>query len=296
MNQKMSKLGDAIKAVYERANDLSGGSLDIMRNAVQRFSDARAPEAAASMAYYAVFSLFPLLLVLVGVGSFFLKSEQAYRKVVEFAAEAFPISRDLIERNIQRVLELRGPVGIVGLMGSLWSATGLFTTLAHNINRAWPRAESRGFLKRRLVALGMVGSLAGLLALSLVSTVVINLLPGLGLPLWGSASIYKTQLWMAFSALIRWMFKFFMFLALYRWVPNTEVKWSEAIWGALVAAFAWEITTSAFAWYLRSGLARYELVYGSLGAVVALMFWIYLTSLITLFGTYISAAIAQRSR
>jgi membrane protein len=291
----MTSFADKAKAIYRRANDLSGGSLDILRETFQRFNDARASEAAAGMAYYALFSLFPLLLALVAAGSFFLESERAYREVVDLVTQAIPVSRGLIERNIRRVLELRGTVGIVGLIGLLWSATGVFTILDNHINRAWPEAETRNFLEKRLVALGMVGVLAGLLVLSLFSTAVLNLLPRLQVPLWGGVSIYETSLWAIVSKLVPGLFISLMFLSLYRWVPNTEVKWSGAVWAALVAAFAWEATASAFTWYLSSGLARYELVYGSLGAVVALMFWIYISSLITLLGAYLSAAINQHT-
>ncbi len=291
----MRILKDGLRPIYRRVNHLSGGSLGILRIAFQRFNEARAPEAAAGMAYYALFSLFPLLLALVAAGSFVLKRDQVYQELIGVVPEAFPISRELIERNIKRVLELRGTVGIVGLIGLLWSGMGVFTALAHNINRAWPYAEPRSFLRRRLVALGMIGTLAVLLILSLLSTSVLNLLPQLQVPLWDRLTIYETLLWAALSNLIPWLFAFLLFLALYRWVPNTEVKWRAAFWGALVAALAWKIAANILAWYISSGLARYELVYGSLGAVVALMLWIYLSSWITLFGAHLSAAVARHA-
>lgn len=269
--------------------------MDIVGRAIRRFSNNRAPQAAASMAYYALFSLFPLLLVLVSVGSFVLEREVVQKRLLEYVTTTLPVSQQLIRQNVERVLKLRGPVGIAGLIGLLWSATGFFNTLAHNINRAWPEADVRGFLERRLVALGIVGSLAGLLVLSLVSTAVLDLLPRLRIPVWGDASFYEALAWRALSNLIPWLFKFLMFLALYRWVPNTEVRWSAAAWGALVAALGWELITNAFSWYLGSGLARYELLYGSLGAIVALMFWIYLSSWIALFGAHLSAAVARVS-
>lgn len=284
-----------LKAIYNQVNGLSGGSLDILSRAIQRFNATRASEAAASMAYYTVFSLFPLLLALIAVGSFVLSRQQIQQQLMKSVEEALPVSQVLIEKNIQRVLELRGTVGIVGLIGLLWSATGVFTTLTNNVNRAWPGADPRSFLKRRLVALGIVGGLAGLLIFSLASTAVVNLLPWLSVPLLGSVSLYATSLWAILSNLIPWLFKVFMFLALYLWVPTVEVKWSAALLGALVAALAWELVTAAFTWYLSSGLASYELVYGSLGTIVALMFWIYLSSWITLFGAHLSAAIARPS-
>jgi membrane protein len=289
----MTKLTDRLEAVFRRADGLSGGVLSILKGAIQRFGEARASQAAAGMAYYALFSLFPLLLFLVAAGSFVLDSEQAYQQAVGLVTEAVPISRELIESNFQQVLKLRGPVGIVGLVGSLWSASGFFTTLASQINRAWPKADARHFLARRLVALGMVGSLAALLALSLISSAVLNLLPRLQVPLGGGVSVYETPLWAVLSNAVPWLLTVFLFLGLYLWVPNTPVEGSAALGGALVAAAAWEVASNAFAWYLGSGLARYKVVYGSLGAVVALMLWIYISSWIILFGAHLSAAIAQ---
>jgi len=81
-------------------------------------------------------------------------------------------------------------------------------------------------------------------------------------------------------------------MALYRWVPNAKVRWSAAFWAALVVALVLEIAANAFAWYLSSGLARYRIVYGSLATVVALLFWIYLSGWIIIFGAHLSAAIA----
>ena len=66
--------------------------------------------------------------------------------------------------------------------------------------------------------------------------------------------------------------------------------------GAAVAAVGWELANGAFKWYLTSGLARYQLVYGSLGALIALMLWIYISSIIVLFGAHLSATIAMHTR
>jgi membrane protein len=274
-------------------NDHSGGSLNVVREAIRSFNDARASEAAASMAYYTIFSLFPLLLALVAAGSFFLQREWVYREVVRSVTEAIPVSQELIESNIQQVLEQREAVGVVGLAGLFWAGTGVFTVLARHINRAWTGAERRGLLERRLVAVGMVGMLAALLLLSLLSTHLLTLLPRLSLPLWEGVSIYGTPLWAILSSLLPGLVTFLIFLGLYRWVPNTQTRWSEAFWGALVVACAWEIAKGAFTWYLSSELAQYQLVYGSLGAVVALMLWIYLSSWLALFGAHLSAAVAR---
>ena len=295
--QQEEKLDLKSKAqtAYKRANQLSGGVLGIVKRAIESFGDARGSEAAAGMAYYTLSSLFPLLLSLVAAGSYVLDRQRVFQQVVDLVSNAFPISQGLIEENLRQVLELRGAVGLISLGVVLWSASGTFTILTRNINRAWTKAPPRGFLENRLVALGMVGSLTMLLVISLLISTALNVLSRFQVPLVNVESLYGTPLWTALSDLVPWFFIFLLFLALYRWVPNAEVKWSAAFWAALVVALAWEMAANAFAWYVSSGLARYRIVYGSLGTVVALMLWIYISSWIILFGAHLSAAIAQQT-
>jgi len=277
-----------IKKLYQKANRISGGRLDILKSALDSFSKTRAPQAAASLAYYAIFSLFPLLLVLVAGGSYILNSEQVYQSVTQWIQESLPVSPQLINENLRQVLDARGAVGIIGLLTLLWSASGFFTNLAYNINLAWQDASRRNFLEKRLVGLGMIAGLSGLLVLSLGLDWITNLVPLLNL---SSASLLGSSLWGLFSDFASWLTIFLLFLALYRWVPNTEVHWSATFWGALITSIAWKVATAGFTWYIGSGLGRYSLVYGSLGAIVALLFLIFIVSMITLFGAHLSAAI-----
>jgi membrane protein len=290
-----TKITQQARTTFRRANKLSGGVLGIIRDAIEGFTQARGSEAAASMAYYTLFSLFPLLLALVAGGSYLLDRQQVFQQVVDLVSNAFPISQKLIEENLVQVLRLRGAVGLIGLAVAIWSASGVFAILTRNINRAWTDAEPRGFFRSRLVALGMVGSLAVLLVTSLLLSTALNVLSRSQVPLVNLQSLYGTPIWTALSDVVPWLFIFLLFLALYRWVPNEEVPWRAAFCAALVVALAWEIAANAFAWYVSSGLARYQIVYGSLGTVVALMFWIYLSSWIILFGAHLGAAVARHA-
>jgi membrane protein len=289
----LASLQGRVEMTFQRVNDLSAGRLGIVKDAIDSFSKARGSEAAAGMAYYAVFSLFPLLLALVAIGSLVLDRQQIMDQVISLVSQAFPIGRDLIKQNLQQVIKLRSAVGLISLVGAFWSATGVFTVLSRNINRAWTDAEPRNLLESRLVALAMVGVLVLLLGLSVASTAAFNVLSQLQVPLGGGVSIYQTPLWTIGSTLVPWLFVFLLFLSLYRWVPNEHVPWSAAFWAALVVAAAWQIGARAFAWYVGSGLARYQLVYGSLGAIVALMAWIYLGSWLTFFGAHLGAALTR---
>ena len=277
-----------VKELYQNINHLSGERLDIIRNAIESFSETRAADSAASLAYYALFSLFPLLLLFIAVGSYFLDSAQIYETVTQLAQQVIPISSRIIDENLREVLEQRETIGIIGLVTLLWSASGVFTNLAYNINLAWPRARRYSFLQKRLMGVRIIAGLSGLLILAIIFDWISHLLLFLHIT---NVSFYDLSLWRLFSRVGSWLTIFLLFFALYRWVPITYVRWRSSFWGALFASSAWKIATTGFAWYVTSGFGRYQLVYGSLGAVVALLFLIYLIAMITLFGAHLSAAI-----
>ncbi len=290
------KFEDKLERYYQKGNRLTGGLLGIIRETFSRFGRLKATQGAASLAYYTFFSLFPLLLVLVSVSGYFITSERAKQQVIDFIGEALPVSRAIIQDNIDEVTELRGPLGLLGLIGALWSASAAFSTLAYHVNRAWLESERMGFLRQRLIALVMIGALFVLLLLSLASTTILNLLPRMNVSLFGGESVYDTIVWDVLSGIVPLLFSFILFLALYRWVPTTEVGWDAAVWGAVVAAVGWEVAKRAFAWYLGSGLSNYHVVYGSLSTIVILLFWIYISGLITLFGAHLCATLARHPK
>jgi len=258
----------------------------------QRFSETKALEAAAAIAYYAIFSLFPLLLFLIAIYSSVLKSDELKAQVLTSCDQFLPGSRDIVSENIRQVIELRGTVGLLGMIVLLWSATGVFAGIAQNINQAWKNAPARHFLHERFLALSMIAGLICFVVVSLIATAAFNLTIQIA-PLMG----HEVMAGMSFAG--RWFVRlmpFFgiltLFTLLYRLVPNTRVRWREAFSGALCAAGCWEVTKEVFAWYLGSDWNSYQLVYGSLAAVVALLLWVYICSIIILFGAHLSAGIA----
>lgn len=265
----------------------------VIKRTIQRFGKNRTPEAAAGIAFFGLFSLFPLLLILVGMGSSILNQPQAQEQVLHTLMEAFPFSVDIVEENVQKVLRARGTVQVFGWLGLAWSATSAFTVMTRNINQAWPNADRHNYIKMRLMAFAMLAGLVFVTGVLVVSNTVIRFLPQ---NLVGIASLFVSLRY--FSHVVIWILMFITLLWLYRWIPNTNVLWSEAAWGSLTATSGSVLVTAGFSWYVGSGsgLTNYNLVYGSLGAMVALMFWIYLLSFIILFGAHLSSSIAYYSR
>lgn len=282
-----------MERLLEKVDQATGGTPSIVRAAFRSFGTVRASQAAAGMAYYALLSLFPLALFLVSLGSLFLRQQTAYAQVMDYLANAIPVSRSLIDRNLQQIMEQRGPVGLIGLIGSIWSASGAFAILTKNLNLAWRQSDARGFIKERLLAIGIIMILAVLVLLAAFSTTLLGLLANADLPIVGQLLNEPGPIWQIGTRLVPWVVAFALFSALYRWVPTAQVDWKWAAIGALFASIAWEAAINLFAWYVASGLARFAIVYGSLGSVVALLIWIYYGSWITLFGAHLAAAAAR---
>lgn len=284
---------DRLRKIYRRLNQLSGGILGIIRRAFEGFSDQRGSEAAAGLAYYAFFSIFPMLLVFIVVGSFFIDRAVVQSRLLEILQGVIPGAQEVVVENIDRVLELRGTVTFIALISLVWSATSVFNILAININRAFPKADSLNFLTGRLRGLLMFVGLGLLMLLSFASSTLIGLVPSINIPLNGKA-LHETFLWRIVALSVPVLLNMLLFWGIYYWVPTTGVSRRASLIGGLIAGIAWQVLNRGFTWYLSSGLSKYRLIYGSLGTVVALLFWIYLTAMILLIGAHLTASIQHR--
>jgi membrane protein len=264
------------------------GWLIIPETTYATFTHARASQAAAGLAYYAFLSLFPLLLMLIVGGSYFLDRQQVFANVTRFFHQALPVSQDWIEEILQQVLRIRGRVGLLSILMLLWSASGFFTNLVYNIDLAWPEVRQRNYIEKRLIGVAMVVALTGLMAFSMIFDWIANLIPLSSIAISATEEIDVVRV---ISGLISFFTSFMLFLALYRWVPKANSTFRSAFYSGLAAAVLWKVVTETFNWYIRSGLANYQLVYGSLGAIITFLLLIYLVSLIILFGAHLCAAI-----
>lgn len=290
LQDSLQKFKESLKTVYYRADDFSGGVLEILRVAFQRFTEERGSEASASLAYYALFSIFPILLVLIVVGSFFVDRAVVQNQLLSLLQGVIPGAEEVVIGNIEQVLELRGAVTFIALISLVWSSTSVFNILVKNINRAFPKAQIPDFFKGRLMGFFMILILVVLMLLSFGASALSGLIPAISIPFNGKP-LHETFLWQIGAFLVPVAFNMLMFWAMYLWIPTVPVSRKASLLGGLVAGVAWELLNNVFTWYLSSGFSQYKLVYGSLGVIVALLFWIYMTALITLLGAHLTASI-----
>lgn len=276
---------------YERwwilANAMTDGLLQHMWWAIDRFSKHGTRESAA-LSYYAIFSLFPLaLLLIVGVGT--VLGPAAAKNQIDGVLRIFlPASTaNFLQDSLAQTLERRGSYGLVAGISLLWSSLGFFSNLSSALSRTFRDEEGRieGYstVISRLYGVGMMTALGVLLVASLATTVVFSLID--------LVVFYQTTSWLTTGALIVPLsLSVAIFAFLYRFVPRRRVRW-DAIWvAAFLGGGAWELAKRSFTWYLDN-VASYSLVYGSVATVIVMMLWVYLTGLIILLAAEICVAL-----
>jgi len=250
---------------------------------------------AAAVAYYTLFSVFPLTLLLVSLGSFVLNIEQAREAAIAVMGNYLPGALELVESNIERVLQLRGTASVIGLVGFIWAASGVFGSLSRAINRAWDLERPRPAWAERALAAGLVMLVAFLFSFSLLSTTVIEVALRISRALLEQTQVAGTPALEWGSRILPYLSTVLLLTFLYAVLPYTRVALSEALPGALTTSFAWEVAKQGFTVYITS-FATYNLIYGSLGAVIAMLLWSYISGVIILLGAEFTVQYARRRR
>jgi membrane protein len=233
---------------------------------------------AAGVSYYAVLSIFPLLLGLIALFGFFLPSGDLENQLLKFVSDNLPGATDILRQNIENVVKLRGTVGGISIIVLFWGASAMFSSISLAINRAWDISFHRPFFIRKASELAMALGTGILFLLSLGASTVLSILRGLfNLPASRLMTLGVGSRLAAFLLILA------VFLLLYKFIPNTKTYW-RYIWpGALLAALAFEIARTLFIFYLEN-YANYQLIYGSISSIIVLLVWIYLSAFIIIVG------------
>ena len=259
------------------------------KRAVVEFLDDRCTQMAASISYWVFFSIFPLAIFIVTVTGQFLRDAELKERVIVALLEVLPLEagegRSMIERTLAGVTADVSLFGLFSIVGLIWSASAMMTAIRVSINVAWDHGYSRPALRGKLVDIGMVFVLGELVALSLVATTVVRI----GTDIADSIPLMAVGwAWSVGTLFIPFMVSFGVFALLYRFVPVIKVRFSEIWPGALFAALAFELAKHGFGFYVAN-FGNYNAIYGSIGAIIVFLVFVYLASNILLFGAEIAS-------
>jgi membrane protein len=247
---------------------------------------------AAELSFFFLLALFPLLILLTNLFGYFAQSEDLRRSLLEYFRRVIPGSAfHLVVDTLNQITTGAGGGKLsLGIVGTIWAASSGMAALSDGLNRAYGIKDSRPWWKARLVAIGLTFLFAVFTALALG----LILLGGkVGSYLANSAGVGSTFAWV--WAIARWPLAFFFVLTavhlLYRFAPDMkEWKWRWMTPGAMVAVGMWMLVSIGFRFYLHY-YNSYNRTYGSLGAVVILLLWFYLTAIAILTGAEVDSEI-----
>jgi len=253
------------------------------------FVGSYGPHWAAAIAYYALLSLFPLLLAFASIAAFFVEPRWAVEQATQWLGDVLPPGSAQIEQIVRETVRRRGGASLLSLGVLLWAGSRVFGALSTGLNAAFDVEERYGIVRRAVVQLAMVGTigLAFALALGLQSLWEV-------LRRWIDVSTFVEL--EGVSPLAHWTPRLLLgaaFLLLYRFAPRPAVHWPAALGGALAATALAGVAQPLFFHYLGT-FANYSLIYGSLAMVITLVLWAWIMAMVVLFAGHLAAQIQVR--
>ncbi|HWN99821.1 MAG TPA: YihY/virulence factor BrkB family protein [Blastocatellia bacterium] len=262
----------------------------ILTRSFMSFMDNDLTTAAAAVSYFSMLALFPTLLLLLSIGSRLLGAETVQKYVIGQVLTFLPGASAFVSKNLESFSEFSNGIILSCVLVMLWAASWMFTVIEKALNRIWGTFP-RSFLHGRAVNIAVMSLVFFLLAASALFTAFVtgvraaaNRIPLKLAPWLAALSGYAWQTIFVIASLVVTVI---LFAVLYKLLPNAKVSVLEALPGAVLAGVFWEAAKFGFAFLLP--YFHYDLLYGSIGAAVALLTWVYMSSVIMLFGAQFTA-------
>jgi len=266
--------------------------LRILGRAATNFIEDSGNQMAAAISYYALFSLFPLTLLAVSIFGIVIRDPRVQDAVLAAIIGFLPIQDQSIANSLRNVAALGPTLTVVSALGSLWSAGALSAALRSALNvvfeaqtgRPWFRAKIIDYVFLPIIALPLVG---GIVLTTLWRIAQVEFGQALGVV---KSPVSFSFFWNAGALAIPLVLTFVAFMLTYWILPNRRPRFRHIWPGALLAAVGFEALKFGFAAYVEH-FASFNLIYGSLGSVIVLLFWVYLTANIVIFGGEVAAEV-----
>ncbi|HMJ24766.1 MAG TPA: YihY/virulence factor BrkB family protein [Pyrinomonadaceae bacterium] len=260
----------------------------MISHAVHQFHENDLFTSAAAMSYFGLLTLFPALLLLLALSN----RIAAGNEMMAHVLQVYPGSGKFLRSTISSLSAISPGVMITCGVLVLWAGSWVFAVVERALNRIWGTTP-RAFLHGRALTLGMIGIVGVLLSVSVFVTSILVALQEIAgrlsprqLENYRLLSSVGSVFWQIVFALVSLLVTFTLFTIVYKFMPNAHVPLRDTLPGALIGSLLWEAAKYVFAWSLN--YFHYDQIYGSVGAVVAVLTWGYVSSLVLLFGAQLT--------
>jgi membrane protein len=243
---------------------------------------------AASVTYYGVLALFPFVLFIVALASLFIQPDDAEKIIQQLSSVAPGPATQIVGDRVRQLAASRNVTLLgFGALGALWAASGAATGLIRALNVAYDVKEGRPFWKVRGVALLMT-VVSGVLAL--VAGFVAVALGPIGAAIGGPIGALMAWLRLPIAGLLMML----LWALAYYVLPDVQQRFKFITPGSVVGVIVWVVASYGFSKYV-SNFGSYDKTYGSLGGVIVLLLWMWISSLVMIGGAEVNAFIEHRS-
>jgi membrane protein len=256
--------------------------------AIKDLFEDNGPYWAAAIAYFALLSFFPMLLAGVSIASFFVSEEAAVEQLVDIAGDFLPEGEEMISNIVSGVIDARGTTSILSVLVLLWTGSRVFGVFVKALNQTYDIVDSYGFLRKRLAELVMTLTLGTFIVLAFASEYILGYI----LQQTGILGDDQDTIFSFLLNIVPVILLFISLFLIYRFVPRRDVDNRAALAGAVVGLIIILIARPLFLGYIND-LVDYNLVYGSLAIVVILLFWVWIMSMLILYGGEFTAEIQK---
>ena len=250
---------------------------------------------AASIAYYALLSLFPFSMLALAILGSATADESDRNAVLGFVLRYFPRQFDFITTQLDAFRTNTATFGVAGSLTLVWGSLGVFGAITTAVNHAWGVEKTRSFWKHRLFSFLMM-MVAGALLLAALLLIWASQLVGAS---WFAAVLSQNpalEVFRGFAVRNATTAMFILVVGMvFYFVPNAKVKFRDVWIGAFLTGLLWKGALYGFSWYMRD-MTRFTRVNGSIAAVVVFLFWVYMQAVILLYGVEFTAAYARLRR
>jgi membrane protein len=296
LRPKLLRAGDALQESFADHGSRTLRSLRLMSLAAWRgvgeLYNSDGLTHAASIAYYALLSLFPFLLLVLSVLGMVTADAADRDSVVRFVFRYFPRQFDFMTGQLDAFRGQTVRLGIGGLLALTWASLGVFNAVSSAIDHAWGVERRRSFLMHRLVSFLMMVSAGAIFMIALVLASLARVTETSWFWDVAQGSSWLTWLSQATAAYGATVLLIVCVGLLFYFIPNTQMRFRHVWPGAIVTGLLWRGALSAFSWYARD-LASWNKVHGSIAAVVVFLFWVYVSAVILLYGVEMTAAYSR---
>ena len=255
---------------------------------VRELGDDDATHMAASVSYYAILSLFPLVMGLSAIVGMVAASPDQQETVIDFITQYLPGSESFVRDSVAGVVKFRAAFGVGSVLGLIWTGSAVFGAITRAVNRAWDVEKVPPFYKDKPRQLVMSLGVFVLFFFSLSMTTVFEWATTMDVGQWSLESLLGGRLFAVLFEIPATLVNFTVFAVAYKVLPNTETHWRDIWLGAIIAAVLFEAGKHLFLWYLDN-YAGYDQVYGNIASVIVLMVWTYLSAFILILGAEIAS-------